>query len=109
MGFYPKARLFNVDLPAADKDILDKGITTLADCSQFRIHVACSKAGRFYMTRTSGGATIREDLFGGNITADSGNTVSVPARLGTTYNFQFSVTNGKVLILQVDEESPFKE
>jgi hypothetical protein len=58
------------------------------------------------MTRTTGGVTIKEKIMN-NLSADFGYTATIPTRLGTTYNLQYTATGGTLLILQVDEEYPF--
>lgn len=104
MGVYSKARLFGAALPTANTNLLATDIRPNFDMSEFRVHVACSKAGKLHMKRTDfeSGLTLTEVLSLTQIGADEGWTYYVPVRVSTSYNFSYSVTNGTIF-LQVDE------
>jgi hypothetical protein len=107
MGVHSQVRIIGQSLPSANTNILVTDIKPIFDMSEFRIHFASSKAGRLSMKRTDilSGVTISELLGTANSGADEGTTYLIPVRNVTKYNFTFSVTNGTILVFQVDEIS----
>jgi hypothetical protein len=107
MGVNSRAHVFNVALPSAGTNLLPENLKPLFDNAEFRIHATLSKAGKLSMVRVHRGVTITEELNNGtNLGADVGYTFVVPTRFFTEYNLRYSVTNGTISVIQIEEISP---
>ena len=99
-----KAAIFNDALPAADADWLASDITPTNSPSFLRLYVCVAVAGRFYLTRTIGAATVSEDLnAGSDLVADSAYLFTVEWRTGDSLNFKYSATGADILTFRADE------
>ena len=105
MGVYSRIRLFNMTLPAIGADLLSQDIQPIFDMSEFRIHIAVSKAAKLTMKRKeiSTGTSITENLSSQVFALDEGVTYTVPTRAIEKYNFSLNVSTGTLWVLQIDE------
>lgn len=99
-----KASVFNAAVTAA-ANILSTSLSPTYTPCIFRIYAAFDAAGVLTLRRTSGGATVSEELNSGTVlTADAAHMFDVTVDSGETVNLQYSV-NATCLKLSVMEIS----
>lgn len=98
-----KVDIFNVALPAAEKDWFGV-IEPTNSPSYLRIYVCVSASGILRVSRKVANTTVTENLNGGTaLTADAAYIFTIEWRKGDEVKLRYSVTSGTIKVLRMDE------
>ncbi len=99
-----KVDVHNITLPAANEDILASPVEAEIPISYFNVSVCSNVAGILSIVYTIGADEIVTQLNGGqNIEPNVLYIWSIPVRMGDKINVRLNNTDGKMLILRIDE------
>ncbi|GAJ08109.1 unnamed protein product [marine sediment metagenome] len=91
-------------MPAAEDNWLGTDIESTNSPSYLRIYACVSVTGILRVARTQDATTVTEDLNSGTaLVADAAYMFTVPWRTGDSINIKYSVTDGMIKRLLIDE------